>query len=89
MTALPIYFQHTSAAIYPLHRILDTEGRIIPYVSDQQQRLEAEGIEPIQASALFDAPASARIPLEHYLWCDPTLYLSSNFWRESGGVWYA
>ncbi|MGB8343703.1 MAG: MGMT family protein [Ktedonobacteraceae bacterium] len=76
MRAIPMYIRRTPAAIYPLHRILDTEGQVIPYVPDQQQRLADEGVEPIQASALFDAPTQARIPLERYLWCDPTLYLS-------------
>lgn len=76
MRAIPMYIQRTSAALYPLHRILDTEGQVIPYVIDQQQRLAAEGIEPLQANALFDVPTPVRISLERYLWSDPTLYLS-------------
>ena len=45
----------------PYKRFLDVvaripPGQVIPYVPDQQQRLAAEGVEPIQASALYSDP---------------------------------
>jgi alkylated DNA nucleotide flippase Atl1 len=76
MRAIPMYIHRTSPDKYPLHRILDTEGKVIPYVPNQQSLLEAEKVTLVQAASLFDDPAEAFVPLNQYLWHDPTVYLS-------------
>lgn len=76
MRAIPMYIHRTSPDKYPLHRILDTEGKVIPYVPNQQSLLEAEKVLLVQAASLFDDPTEAFVPLNQYLWHDPTVYVS-------------
>jgi alkylated DNA nucleotide flippase Atl1 len=76
MRAIPMYIQRTSSEMYPLHRILDSEGKVISHVYNQQVRLASEGIQLIAETSLFGEQSQAFVPLHQYLWSDPTIYLS-------------
>lgn len=79
MRAIPMYIQRSSATEYPLHRILDSAGQVIPYVKDQQQLLEAEKLPLLTASSWVEDAARAFVSpdlLPQYLWYDPTVYLT-------------
>ncbi len=76
MRAIPLYIQRTSPSVYPLHRILDSEGKVLPYVHNQQVLLEAEGVHFITETPLFAEIPQVFVPLQQYLWHDPTIYLA-------------
>ena len=79
MRAIPMYIQRSSATEYPLHRILDTAGQVIPYVKDQQQLLEAEKLPLLTANSWVEDSSRACVSpdlLPQYLWYDPTVYLA-------------
>ena len=42
--AIPGYLQRASD-VCPVHRVVDSEGFLVPYIAEQKQRLEAEGVE--------------------------------------------
>ncbi len=76
MRAIPTYIKRTSAEHYPLHRILATTGKLIPYAPNQQRLLGIENVRTVQAASSCDTPTDAYVSLNEYLWHDPTIYLS-------------
>jgi MOSC domain-containing protein YiiM len=62
LRAIPGYLRKAIAAGYPAHRVLDSKGYLAPHVTDQQDRLLAEGITIMQ-----DANKSW-VSLDQYLW---------------------
>ncbi len=74
MRAIPGYIRKANPML-PLHRIVDTDGNLIPYVAGQAEKLEAEGIYVEKLPDLFsesgmngyDLPSS-KVSLERYLW---------------------
>lgn len=75
MRAIPTYIQRSSPEKYPLHRILDSAGKTIPYVLNQSSLLEDEGVRLVATASLFDEELEAFVPLTDHLWSDPTIYL--------------
>ena len=62
--AIPIYLKK-AAANYPLHRVVDSQGRITPHVFQQKELLEAEGIE------VLSQVSCDRVAFEKYAWNHP------------------
>ncbi|OKH17344.1 MGMT family protein [[Limnothrix rosea] IAM M-220] len=60
--AIPQYLKKTSTDDYPLHRILNSRGELIPYVPDQEQKLKSEGLQ------LQKIGQSIKINVTDYLW---------------------
>ncbi|MEH2026772.1 MAG: MGMT family protein [Nostoc sp.] len=75
LRAIPIYLKKTSAADYPVHRILDSKGYLITYVSQQQNKLENEGIKVFSEADLLRNFNKNFVAIKDYLWEDGTLYL--------------
>lgn len=65
--AIPIYFKKAPAN-YPLHRVLDSQGKLTPHVSQQRKQLEAEGIEVLKQIN------SLSVSLEKYAWQHSAIY---------------
>ena len=65
--AIPIYLKKAPAN-YPLHRILDSQGQITPYVFYQKEKLAAEGIKTIERNQ------HQSVCLEKYLWKHSAIY---------------
>lgn len=65
--AIPIYLKKTSADDYPIHRILDSQGYLIKYVSAQKKKLESEGIEVLQNLDLSSLRYRYFVNLDKYL----------------------
>lgn len=65
--ALPKYLQKAERAGYPVHRVLNLEGKVNRYVKGQAKRLEIENV-------LVDRRTDT-VSLESYLWRDPSIYL--------------
>lgn len=65
--AIPKYIAKAHNTNCPIHRILDSEGKIILHVPNQLKKLEAEGIQVINKTY---------ISLQNYQWDDPTIYLN-------------
>ena len=62
--AIPKYLQKATADGYPAHRVLDSQGDLTLHVTNQQGRLEAEGVRVIDSCVVLD----------DYLWNEPTIY---------------
>ncbi|MBE9103766.1 MGMT family protein, partial [Nostoc cf. edaphicum LEGE 07299] len=75
LRAIPIYLKKTSAADYPLHRILDSKGYLITYVSQQKIKLEMEGVQILSEADLLRNLNKSFVEIKDYLWEDSTLYL--------------
>ncbi|GAB1539848.1 hypothetical protein NUACC21_25160 [Scytonema sp. NUACC21] len=75
MRAIPTYLKKTSAADYPIHRILNSEGYLIPYIDAQQSKLETEGIQVLYQTDSFGKPNKSFVNLKEYAWEDQTIYL--------------
>ncbi|MEH2224666.1 MGMT family protein [Nostoc sp.] len=75
LRAIPIYLKKTSAADYPLHRILDSKGYLITYVSQQKIKLEMEGVQILSEADLLRNLNKNFVEIKDYLWEDSTLYL--------------
>lgn len=75
LRAIPIYLKKISADDYPIHRILDSQGRLIKYAPDQKNKLEAEGIEVLNYSDLLSNPNRYFVKIDKYFYEDKTLYL--------------
>ena len=73
--ALPGYIRRTSLADYPLHRIVDTQGRLIPdYVPDQAAMLEAEGVQVNRMFDTFGEQVEAYVDIATTVWEDENFY---------------
>lgn len=75
LRAIPTYLKKTSAADYPLHRILDSKGYLITYVNQQKEKLETEGVEVLSEADLLSNLNKNFVNFKDYLWEDYTLYL--------------
>ncbi|MEH2155013.1 MGMT family protein [Nostoc sp.] len=75
LRAIPIYLKKTSAADYPLHRILDSKGYLISHVSQQKNKLEMEGVHVLSEVDLLRNLNKSFVEIENYLWEDSNLYL--------------
>lgn len=71
--AVPGYIRRT-ADNYPVHRILDFEGTLTPYVLGQAAKLAAEGIRVEGALDMFDNSARSFVDVRRYAWLDDSLY---------------
>jgi alkylated DNA nucleotide flippase Atl1 len=66
--AIPTYIKKTFNLDYPTHRILDSQGNLIPYITEQKHKLESEGIPVVYENKYF-------VNLQEYLWQDESIYL--------------
>jgi alkylated DNA nucleotide flippase Atl1 len=76
--AIPKYLQKALDAGYPVHRVLDSEGNLTSYVTSQREKLEAEGIQVMSEMSLLQDVNKSFVPLQNYLWNDPTVYLGES-----------
>lgn len=75
LRAIPAYLKKTSATDYPLHRILDSKGYLITYVSQQKNKLETEGVKVLSEADLLGNLDKSFVNIKDYLWEDRTIYL--------------
>ncbi|MEH1927137.1 MGMT family protein [Nostoc sp.] len=75
LRAIPTYLKKTSAADYPLHRILDSKGYLITYVKQQKNKLEIEGVKVLSETNLVSNLNKNFVDIKDYLWEDNTIYL--------------
>lgn len=75
LRAIPTYLKKTSAADYPLHRILDSQGYLINYVKQQKNKLLNEGIKVLSEADLLSNLNKSFVDIKDYLWKDDTIYL--------------
>lgn len=73
--AIPTYIKKTSGD-YPIHRILDSKGYLIPqHIKQQKILLESEGIKVIENQDLFGNSVQLSVSMDEYSWKDSSLYL--------------
>ncbi|MDM9379938.1 MGMT family protein [Chlorogloeopsis sp. ULAP01] len=77
MRAIPMYIKKTSVANYPIHRILDSKGNLLTYISGQKNKLEFEGIKVLCKIDVSHTQNKYYVDMKEYLWKDTTLYLNS------------
>ncbi|MBN3941255.1 MGMT family protein [Nostoc sp. NMS9] len=75
LRAIPIYLKKTSPVDYPVHRILDSKGYLITYVSLQKNKLEMEKVQVLSKADLLNNLNKNFVEIKDYLWEDGTLYL--------------
>ncbi|MFN6460327.1 MAG: MGMT family protein [Nostoc sp. DedVER02] len=75
LRAIPTYLKKTSAADYPLHRILDSKGYLITYVNQQKNKLEAEGVKVLSELDLLGNLNKSFVDVENYIWNNKNIYL--------------
>ncbi|MCC5653531.1 MGMT family protein [Nostoc sp. XA013] len=75
LRAIPTYLKKTSAADYPVHRILDSKGYLITYVNNQKNKLETEGIKVFLEGNLLSNTNKSFVDTKDYLWEENTMYL--------------
>lgn len=75
LRAIPTYLKKTSAANYPVHRILDSKGYLISYVSQQKSKLETEEIKVLSEADCLSNLNKNFVDIKDYLWEDETIYL--------------
>ncbi|MBD0386666.1 MAG: MGMT family protein [Nostoc sp. C3-bin3] len=75
LRAMPTYLKKTSAADYPVHRILDSKGYLIAYVNNQKDKLETEGIKVFSEENSLSNTNKPFVDIKNYLWEDNTMYL--------------
>ncbi|MEH2247975.1 MGMT family protein [Nostoc sp.] len=75
LRAIPTYLKKTSAANYPVQRILDSKGYLISYVSQQKSKLETEGIKVLSEADCLSNLNQNFVDIKDYLWEDDTIYL--------------
>lgn len=75
LRAIPTYLKKTSAADYPVHRILDSKGYLITYVNQQKKKLETEGVKVLFEADLLSNLNKNFVDVKNYLWDDDTIYL--------------
>ncbi|MEH1871108.1 MAG: MGMT family protein [Nostoc sp.] len=74
LRAIPIYLKKTSVVDYPLHRILDSKGHLINYVTQQKNKLIKEGVILSETNLLTNSNTNF-VNIKDYLWEDDTIYL--------------
>lgn len=75
LRAIPTYLKKTSAADYPVHRILDSKGHLINYVNQQKNKLENEGIRVLTEANSLSNLNKFFVDIKDYQWTDDTIYL--------------
>ena len=75
LRAIPTYLKKTSAADYPVHRILDSKAYLITYVNQQKNKLETEGVKVLFEGDLLSKLNKNFVDIKDYLWQDDTIYL--------------
>lgn len=67
MRVIPHYLQKTDPEQYPIHRVVDTQGLLLPhYIPNQLETLRAEGIALIRLDCI--EPAVYQLDLKRYGW---------------------
>ncbi|BAY09670.1 MGMT family protein [Calothrix sp. NIES-2098] len=74
--AIPTYLKKTSAADYPIHRILDSQGYLIRYIPHQMDNLNSENIEVLNEQDLSTNTNRYFVDLNKYLYRNQSLYLN-------------
>jgi len=76
MRAVPAYIRKTDSSMYPIHRIVDTEGNLITeYVKEQREQLEAEAVGLYVENDLFGDGGVTKVNLQKHHWKNGELYL--------------
>jgi alkylated DNA nucleotide flippase Atl1 len=75
MRAIPMYIKKTSAANYPIHRILDSQGKLLAYIPEQRNKLESEGIKVLYKIDVSSNLNIFYVDIKDNLWKDENLYL--------------
>lgn len=75
LRAIPTYLKKTSAANYPVHRILDSKGYLIKYINQQKNKLVNEGVKVLSGTDLVSHLNKHFVDIKYYLWEDGTIYL--------------
>ncbi|HKX31227.1 MAG TPA: MOSC domain-containing protein [Blastocatellia bacterium] len=76
MRAIPKYIQQTDAARYPVHRIVDSDGRlIVSYVPTQPEALRSENVR-LNGSGLCSHVADMAVDLHVACWNNEPVFLS-------------
>lgn len=65
--AIPIYLKKAPTN-YPLHRIVDSQGRITSHISEQKELLEAEGVEVLSKANCYS------VVLKKHVWEHEAIY---------------
>ncbi|QSJ14079.1 MGMT family protein [Nostoc sp. UHCC 0702] len=73
--AIPTYIKKAAATVYPIHRILDSQGNLIKFAFNQKNKLEAEGIQVLCNADLSIEDNKYCVLIHDYLWEDKTIYL--------------
>ncbi|HKX29947.1 MAG TPA: MGMT family protein [Blastocatellia bacterium] len=77
MRAIPKYIQQTDAATYPVHRIVDSEGRlIISYIPTQPDALRAENV-CLKGGGLFGHVSELAVDLDVACWTNEPIFLAA------------
>ncbi len=67
MRVIPQYLQKTNPEQYPIHRVVDTKGQLLPhYIPSQIDALRAEGIAVVLVDSI--EPHSYQLDLQRYGW---------------------
>lgn len=73
--AIPGYIKRTDATKVPLHRIVDSQGLLIPnYVTGQAIKLRQEGVTINGHSDLFGNTTEAFVNVDEFSWEDENFY---------------
>ncbi|MBW4565178.1 MAG: MGMT family protein [Mojavia pulchra JT2-VF2] len=75
LRAIPIYLKKTSAEDYPIHRILDSQGYLIKYVSNQKRKLELEDVKILAHLDLSSGSNKYFVDFSKYLYQIHELFL--------------
>jgi alkylated DNA nucleotide flippase Atl1 len=75
LRAIPTYIKKTSAADYPVHRILDSKGYLINYVKQQKNKLQIEGVKVLSEADLVINLNKDFVDVKNYSWEDHNIYL--------------
>ena len=77
MRAIPKYIQQTDAAQYPVHRIVDSAGRLImSYVPTQPDSLRAEDVR-LKGGRLFGHASEFAVDLNVACWQNEPIFLAA------------
>ena len=77
MRAIPQYIQQTDAARYPVHRIVDSQGRlIISYVPTQPEALRSENVR-LNDDGSFGQVSVPSVDLKVACWNNDPIFLAS------------
>ena len=70
---LPLYLKKTPAP-YPKHRVLDSQGKTVTHIADQDRLLKDEGIRFKKISETKNGDKNFMVDLSEYGWTDPCIF---------------